>query len=301
MASKKWSNMTTQLWRNPEVASLNLEARGLFMELVVWQLEHGHIPDDELYFERLYGRLCKDFHGAWSAVTAVLARTNKGFVSPFVAQAMAVEQSDREGAKKRQARKRSSEVREVSGTSCHAVSRVTSRDLPPPSPSPLLSPTPPINSSLPSPSPSSPEGVEPKVSTTPQKEFLDWWRAEWKRSRNTEYLIQAKDAICVAKLLKTETVDEMRKRAAALLSTQDAWLARSASLTMLLGQWNQLAGKSPQNAAQRVTVGQPPRTPDDDLRAEWFKWHSRVNGVVPAWPGAAEAVLEIERLRGARR
>ncbi|MEY3160537.1 MAG: hypothetical protein RIT25_528, partial [Planctomycetota bacterium] len=157
------------------------------------------------------------------------------------------------------------------------------------------------NSSLPSPSPSSPEGVEPKVSTTPQKEFLDWWRAEWKRSRGTEYLIQAKDAICVAKLLKTETVDEMRKRAAALLSTQDAWLARGASLTMLLGQWNQLAGKSPQNAAQRVTVGQPPPAPDDDLRAEWFKWHSRINGVVPAWPGAAAAVKDIERLKAVRR
>jgi hypothetical protein len=87
----------------------------------------------------------------------------------------------------------------------------------------------------------------------------------------------------------------------AMLDSQDAWLARSASPTVLLGQWNQLGVKSRQTSAQSVRRGQPPHEAGDDLRDEWYKWHSRVNGFVPEWPGAERASLEIEQLKGARR
>jgi hypothetical protein len=293
MAKSKWSSMTTQLWRNPEVASLSMEARGLFMELVMWQLEQGFIPDDPLYFERLYGRLCStDFHASWAEVTGILARTDKGFVSPFVAQVMEAESQAKEEARQRQSKKRSKDAK-----SCHAVSRVTSRDLPPPSPSPLLSPTPPINSSPLTPSPSSPEGAEPKVSAATQREFLDWWKARWKQARGTEYLIQAKDAVSANKLLKAASMDEVKRRAELMLDHQDAWMAARASLTTLLGQWNQLVAKSPQNAAQRVTVGQPPRSSDDELRDEWEKWNSRVRNAIPPWVGSEQARQDIEMLK----
>jgi len=285
--------MTTQLWRNPEVASLSMEARGLFMELVMWQLEQGFIPDDALYFERLYGRLCSiDFHASWVEVTGILARTDKGFVSPFVAQVLAAEEAAKEEARQRQAKKRGKKAE-----SCHVVSRVTSRDLPPPSPSPLLSPTPPINSSPLTPSPSSSEGAEPKVSAAQQREFFDWFKPRWKASRGSEYLIQGKDAVAVTKILKNASMDELKARTELMLASEDAWLARHASLTTLLAQWNQLASKSPHNAAQRVTVGQPPRADDDELRNEWEKWNSRVRKAIPPWQGEEHARADIDRLK----
>ena len=289
MTNKKWSKMTTQLWRNPEVALLSLEARGLFAELVVWQLEHGFIPDDELYFERLYGRLCVDFHQAWQQVTGILARTDQGWVSPFVARMQEAENEKRQAAAKRQQKRR------------HTVSRPTGCDLPSPSPSPLLSPTPPINSSPLSPSPTSPEGEARKLASAPHPNCIQWWEKEWLRTRGTRYQIQTKDAVAVSKLLKMGTEDEVKARMTAMLDSQDAWLARSASPTVLLGQWNQLGVKSRQTSAQSVRRGQPPHEAGDDLRDEWYKWHSRVNGFVPEWPGAERASLEIEQLKGARR
>jgi hypothetical protein len=56
-------------------------------------------------------------------------------------------------------------------------------------------------------------------------------------------------------------------------------------------------GKGAKAQASVVVHTPNVRTPEQDLRDEWYKWHSRVNGFVPAWAGAQQAMDDIEILK----
>lgn len=63
-----------------------------------------------------------------------------------------------------------------------------------------------------------------------------------------------------------------------------------------------VAAKSGRNAAGKaaeptIVHGNPPSTPGDELRDEWYKWHSRVNGCVPNWVSSQQAMEDIEVLK----
>lgn len=56
-------------------------------------------------------------------------------------------------------------------------------------------------------------------------------------------------------------------------------------------------GKGAKAQASVVVHTPNVKTPEQDLRDEWYKWHSRVNGFVPAWAGAQQAMDDIEILK----
>lgn len=73
-------------------------------------------------------------------------------------------------------------------------------------------------------------------------ELIRFWESEWRRTRPTEYAIQAKHGVAMAKVLKLAkgNVEEVRSRITRLLEHPDPWMSGAASPCLLESKWNEL-------------------------------------------------------------
>ena len=71
--------------------------------------------------------------------------------------------------------------------------------------------------------------------------FIQWWCTRYKAVCRDDYLVQwGKEGGAVKALLKTKSIEEVKKRAEKLLTTNDKWLKNHRTIPMLASKWNEL-------------------------------------------------------------
>lgn len=257
------------LLSNRKVAAMTLAELGLHIKLLCYQWTDGPLPNDPGLIARLSGVPVEEFNLLWPMVSHCYEESADA--ATIFNPRMERERRSHLGYLQRCAKggRRSAEVRRAKSgtaqpnprsnfeTTSTFTSEVTAEVTPNTSSlCPLSSglplstearngavapPSPSANGHL-FPEPAVPDKKPRKAPTGPQAEFLAWFKTAWLKYRGGEYQPATKDYVSIAKLWKLshESQDELMRRSYAMLESEDAFYLKAASVTLLLGNWNQL-------------------------------------------------------------
>lgn len=238
---------------DPKVGAMTTEAQGAYVRLLCYAWLDGSIPDAPELLAPMCGLTVESFSMAWATVQRCWVESFPGrLVNPRMERERTFQSEGR--ARRLAASKVAQEARErienESRTNRATVAPLT------------LHPTP--EALHPRPETRDPKPVLEQKPRAPRTgahaELIQHWEAEWLSTRQTAYAVTPRDGAAAASVLKLAGGDlgEAKRRASAMLTSDDAWVAQNASLSLLASKWNQMAVRiipKPKTALQSTLAG----------------------------------------------